>query len=83
MPDPYITALGIASEDIYQTVDDLASKALAAQRISDGERARAGNPRIQSSFPAIRRAELLDLLVLLKAIAERLERMKEDEEREI
>lgn len=82
MPDPYITALGIASEDIYTTVDDLASAALRAGRISDGERARAGDPKNQIHFSMVARAQLVDCMNLLKAIAERLDELKQGEENE-
>jgi hypothetical protein len=82
MPDPYPTALGIASEDTYATVEDLASKALATGRITDAERNRAGNPRIQTHFSMIARAGIVDLMNVLKAAAERLDELKQEEENE-
>lgn len=76
------TALTIASEDIYTTVDDLASAALRAGRISDGERARAGNPKDQRHIGMVARAEFTDLLWLLKAAAERLGQLADEENAE-
>ena len=80
--DRYIQQLGMASEDVYQIVDDLASKALMARRISEAERVNAGNPRWQIHFSMVARAGVVDCMNLLKAIAERLDELKQDEEKE-
>lgn len=76
----YRDTLGFAAEDLQATVRELAEKGYRAERITEDVYNRAFNRNIQWCYSFVSKAELPDVLNVLKALAERLEELQKVED---